>query len=97
MIVEDGYNIGRDWLVERAIQGTHYKNRWWRADIEWNENDLLVPGKEGKCLFSSMISPLFLPISIHLLTPMSSSYHRVGVNHGIKQDGRVAILTVNRI
>ena len=48
MIVVDGYNIGRDWIVDRAIRGTHYRNMWWRAELEWNENDLLLPGNEGE-------------------------------------------------
>jgi hypothetical protein len=64
MIVPDGYNIGRDWLVDRAIQGSRWKGMWWKAEVEWREG-LLEPGNHG-------------------------------VNHGIKQDGRVAILTVNR-
>lgn len=46
MIVEDGYNLGRDWLVERAEAGSHFKGIWWRADIEWREG-LLEPGHEG--------------------------------------------------
>ncbi|KIY46722.1 hypothetical protein FISHEDRAFT_75334 [Fistulina hepatica ATCC 64428] len=65
MIVPNGYNLGRDWLVERAISGSHWKGKWWKAEVEWR-NDLLPPGNEG-------------------------------VNHGIKQDGWVAILTVNRL
>lgn len=28
MIVEDGYNIGRDWLVEKAVQGGRWKVRY---------------------------------------------------------------------
>lgn len=27
MIVEDGYNIGRDWLVEKAVEGGSWKVR----------------------------------------------------------------------
>jgi len=61
-IVPNGYNIGRDWLVSRAVAGSRWNGRAWRADVEWRE--LLKPGKEG-------------------------------VNHGIEQDGRVAILTVH--
>jgi len=61
-IVPDGYNIGRDFLVERALKGGKWKGTAWRAEVEWSE-DLLEAGKDG-------------------------------VNHGIEQDGRVAILTV---
>jgi len=61
-IVKDGYNIGRDWLVDKATKGSHWNGLWWSATVEWNEG-LLQPGRRG-------------------------------VNHGIPQDGRVAILTV---
>ncbi|PPQ73317.1 hypothetical protein CVT26_015340 [Gymnopilus dilepis] len=64
-IVPNGYNIGRDWLVDRALQGSHWQGMWWKAQVEWRE-DLLEEGKKG-------------------------------VNHGIPQDGRVAILTVLRV
>lgn len=46
MIVPDGYNIGRDMLVESAIAGSHWNNMWWRADVEWREG-LLEPGFKG--------------------------------------------------
>jgi len=65
LIDDDGYNRGRDFIVERAAAGGRYKNMWWKADIEWKEG-LLEPGADG-------------------------------VNHGIEQDGRVAILTVHRL
>ncbi|PFH49966.1 hypothetical protein AMATHDRAFT_62138 [Amanita thiersii Skay4041] len=64
-IVPNGYNLGRDWLVERAIKGGRWKSNWWKADVEWR-TDLIEPGREG-------------------------------VNHGIAQDGRIAILTVRRL
>ncbi|TFK33031.1 hypothetical protein BDQ12DRAFT_616057 [Crucibulum laeve] len=63
-IVPNGYNLGRDWFVDRAVQGTRWKGMWWKADLEWQ--DLLEEGNKG-------------------------------VNHGIKQDGRVAVLTVQRL
>lgn len=50
MIVEDGYNLGRDWLVERAEAGSHFKGIWWRADVDWREG-LLEPGHEGSYSF----------------------------------------------
>ncbi|KLO14789.1 hypothetical protein SCHPADRAFT_902930 [Schizopora paradoxa] len=65
-IVEDGYNVGRDLLVDRASRVSHHNGMWWKAVVEWNEDDLLKPGAEG-------------------------------INHNIAQDGRVAILTVQRI
>ncbi|RPD62613.1 hypothetical protein L226DRAFT_532393 [Lentinus tigrinus ALCF2SS1-7] len=65
MIVEDGYNRGRNYIVDRATEGSHWKGMWWKANVEWREG-LLERGKRG-------------------------------VNHGIEQDGRVAILTIYRL
>ncbi|KIK69788.1 hypothetical protein GYMLUDRAFT_212647 [Collybiopsis luxurians FD-317 M1] len=66
MIVPNGYNIGRDFVVEQAVSSpTHWNSLWWRAEVEWVEG-LLEPGS-------------------------------VGVNHGIEQDGLVAVLTVSRL
>ncbi|KIY71982.1 hypothetical protein CYLTODRAFT_440918 [Cylindrobasidium torrendii FP15055 ss-10] len=65
MIVPDGYNLGRDWLVDRATSVSRWKGMWWQADVEWRE-DLLKAGNHS-------------------------------INHGIAQDGRVAILTVRRL
>jgi len=47
MIVPDGYNIGRDWFVEKATAGSHWKGIWWKADVEWRQG-LLEPGKHGE-------------------------------------------------
>lgn len=66
MIIPDGYNIGRDFLVAQAISSpTHWNSLWWQAEVEWVEG-LLEPGNDG-------------------------------VNHGIDQDGLVAVLTVTRL
>ncbi|KAG9105432.1 hypothetical protein FRC07_009286, partial [Ceratobasidium sp. 392] len=54
-IIDDGYNIGRDFLVSRALRKG--------ARVEWRD-DLIAEGDEG-------------------------------INHGIAQDGRVAVLTVD--
>ncbi|KAG8690372.1 hypothetical protein FRC11_012058 [Ceratobasidium sp. 423] len=54
-IIDDGYNVGRDYLVSRALRRG--------ARVEWRE-DLLEAGNEE-------------------------------INHGIAQDGRVAVLTVD--
>jgi hypothetical protein len=35
--------------VDRAVAGSRWKGRWWKADIEWR-TDLLPPGKDGKQL-----------------------------------------------
>ncbi|GAA6031592.1 hypothetical protein JCM8097_006538 [Rhodosporidiobolus ruineniae] len=61
-IAPNGYNLGRDAIVSRAIGGTSYLGRSWEARVEWVEG-LLAPGSDG-------------------------------INHGIAQDGRVAVLTV---
>lgn len=47
VIAPDGYNIGRDWFVERAIEGKNWKGIWWKADLEWREG-LLSPGRKGR-------------------------------------------------
>ncbi|EIN12864.1 hypothetical protein PUNSTDRAFT_61150 [Punctularia strigosozonata HHB-11173 SS5] len=63
-IAPDGYNVGRDLLVEAAISGSRWRGMWWKADLQWER--LLEAGSEG-------------------------------VNHGIEQDGLVAVLTVVRL
>ena len=51
----DGYNVGRDWLVERAVEGGMWKGMWWKADVEWR-TDLIEEGKKGLSLgYSSTI------------------------------------------
>ena len=47
MIVPNGYNIGRDWFVDKATAGSHWKGMWWKADVEWREG-LLEPGNHGE-------------------------------------------------
>jgi hypothetical protein len=47
MIVPDGYNIGRDFLVSKAISGTRWKGMWWQADVEYRD-DLLEAGSDGE-------------------------------------------------
>jgi hypothetical protein len=44
--VPNGYNLGRDWLVDRAIEGRRWKSMWWKAEVEWRE-DLIDEGKKG--------------------------------------------------
>jgi hypothetical protein len=61
----NGYNQGRDLLVEAAIQGGRWKIWKWKARVHWNDS-LLDAGKRG-------------------------------INHDIEQDGRVAVLTVDRV
>ncbi|KAK4047885.1 hypothetical protein OIO90_006046 [Microbotryomycetes sp. JL221] len=60
-ISRNGYNRGRDIIVNKAIKGTKYLGRRWTTTVEWIEG-LLEPGSDG-------------------------------VNHGIAQDGRIAVLT----
>ena len=47
-IVKNGYNLGRDWFVERALAGSLWKGHgiWWRAKVEWRTG-LLEPGNLG--------------------------------------------------
>jgi len=46
MIVPNGYNIGRDWFVDRAAKGGHWKHYWWNAVVEWRTG-LLHEGSDG--------------------------------------------------
>jgi len=46
MIIPDGYNIGRDLLVEAATSVSRWKGKWWQADVEWRTG-LLEPGYKG--------------------------------------------------
>ncbi|BGP34154.1 hypothetical protein JCM10296v2_005969 [Rhodotorula toruloides] len=45
-IIPNGYNIGRDWIVEQAVRGTWYLNRRYSAQVEWLDG-LLEPGNKG--------------------------------------------------
>jgi len=49
-IAHDGYNVGRDLLVEKATSGSHYLGRSWEATVEWVEG-LLEPGNRGAPAF----------------------------------------------
>jgi len=46
LIEDDGYNRGRDFIVERALAGGRWRNMWWKAEVEWKEG-LLQRGAEG--------------------------------------------------
>ncbi|EGN98577.1 hypothetical protein SERLA73DRAFT_183647 [Serpula lacrymans var. lacrymans S7.3] len=46
MIIPDGYNIGRDLLVDNAVSGGFWNSMWWKAEVEWREG-LLEPGWKG--------------------------------------------------
>lgn len=81
-ISKDGYNVGRDWLVDKALKGNKWKGIWWQAELEWVEG-LLEPGRDGKLNCFSLLTTLLMSITS-------------GINHHIAQDGRVAVLTVNR-
>ena len=57
-ITKNGYNLGRDWFVKRALAGSHWKRHqiWWRAEVEWR-TDLLESGNKGAlALCSSPVS-----------------------------------------
>ncbi|KAF8606898.1 hypothetical protein BDV93DRAFT_436335, partial [Ceratobasidium sp. AG-I] len=66
-IIDDGYNIGRDYLVARAVRKG--------AIVEWRD-DLLVEGDEGTLILTLIV-------------------WCAGINHGIAQDGKVAVLTID--
>ena len=87
MIVDDGYNRGRNYIVARATTGSHWKGTWWKAEVEWKDG-LLESGNRGP------YRPHFILSTIVL---MRNDDAAIGVNHGIEQDGLVAILTVYRL
>jgi hypothetical protein len=61
MIIPDGYNIGRDFLVEAAASVSHWNGMWWQADVEWRRG-LLEPGYKGQHLpFLYVVMSLDLP------------------------------------
>ena len=45
-IDEDGYDLGRDWFVERAVAGTHWQGTWYTSTVEWRTG-LISHGKKG--------------------------------------------------
>lgn len=45
-IDKDGYNAGRDILVQNAMTGGKFKDRLWKADVEWVEG-LMPAGSDG--------------------------------------------------
>lgn len=47
MIADNGYNLGRDYLVEQATAGSHWKGMWWKAEVLWQEG-LLRKGSHGE-------------------------------------------------
>lgn len=58
-IAHDGYNLGRDLIVEKATSGSSYLNRRYETRVDWVEG-LLPPGNEGECVRG--ISPSGLPV-----------------------------------
>jgi len=84
-IIPNGYNIGRDWLVKRAVEGGRWKGMRWKAEVEWR-TDLIESGEKGQ---------LFFPFPLYQLL-RATKPTSLEVNHGIPQDGRIAILTVLR-
>lgn len=61
-ISKDGYNVGRDWLVDKALKGNKWKGIWWQAELEWVEG-LLEPGRDGKLDCFSLLTTLLMSIT----------------------------------
>lgn len=53
--------IGRDWFVNSAVEGTHHRNRWWKAEVEWRM-DLLEEGSDGVYLESRFLDAFSIPL-----------------------------------
>lgn len=47
IIVPNGDNLGRDWLVEKATTRSYWKDIWREVDVEWSQG-LLEPGNDGE-------------------------------------------------
>ncbi|ORY89033.1 hypothetical protein BCR35DRAFT_300814 [Leucosporidium creatinivorum] len=45
-IAHDGYNVGRDLIIQKALEGTRYLGRSWTTTVEWVEG-LLPAGSDG--------------------------------------------------
>ncbi|KAJ7851674.1 hypothetical protein B0H14DRAFT_2761446 [Mycena olivaceomarginata] len=108
-IVANGYNLGRDWLVEQALAGSEL---WIRHGGEspafWvpqrDPTTTPTPAPEE----SETTSPEGWPwpgtggerlrwrAEVEWVSGLLAPGRR-GVNHGIAQDGRVAVLTVSRV
>jgi hypothetical protein len=79
-IVTDGYNLGRDWFVKRALAGSLWKGHhiWWGAKVEWRTG-LLEPGSKGApawlLLFHDLISPDITPSQVLITT-----FHKMDVS-----------------
>ncbi|KAJ7780736.1 hypothetical protein DFH07DRAFT_793212 [Mycena maculata] len=108
-IVANGYNLGRDWLVEQAVAGSEL---WVPHDVLSSEAAAALRGSVDQPSHEHRQGETPEPEGwpwpgtggeriqwraevewrAGLLEP-----GRKGVNHGIAQDGRVAILTVFRV
>jgi len=63
MIAPNGYNVGRDSLVQSAITGSSWKGISWVTDVEWREG-LLEPGFKGiDCVWFNIL-PCLLTLSV---------------------------------
>ena len=56
MIIPDGYNIGRDYIVSQATSISRWKGKWWQAEVDWHDG-LLESGKEGTQQIKDTTSP----------------------------------------
>ena len=95
-IAPNGYNIGRDLIVKKATRGSRYRGRTWTTTVEYVEG-LLEPGDTGAFddpLLALAREKLLNSLALRMLVSLYSvSLLTADINHGIKQDGRVAVLT----
>ena len=82
MIVEDGYNRGRNYIVERATRGSHWRGMWWKAEVQWQDG-LLERGKRGPYSFELPVLGGRLTDHVSLLLRYRcQSWHRAGWSCG---------------
>jgi hypothetical protein len=104
-IVANGWNLGRDWLVEQALAGSELYIRrgndtpeFWVPGDDDTPEDLPQPETtpEGWPWPGTGGERLRWRAEVEWVSGLLAP-GREGINHNIAQDGRVAVLTVSRV
>ncbi|KAF7364858.1 hypothetical protein MVEN_00356100 [Mycena venus] len=98
-IVANGYNLGRDWLVEQALAGSELWLRRGETPEFWAPSpgdETPAPAPEGWPWPGTGGEHLQWRAEVEWVSGLLEPGRR-GVNHGIAQDGRVAVLKVLRV
>ncbi|KAJ7367367.1 hypothetical protein DFH08DRAFT_837302 [Mycena albidolilacea] len=108
-IVANGYNLGRDWLVEQALAGSELwiwdggeSPAFWVPQRDPTTTPTPAPEESETTYPEGWPWPgtggerLRWRAEVEWVSGLLAPGRR-GVNHGIAQDGRVAVLTVSRV